>query len=143
MAIRVTIEGIDDLKRASAAIQRAAIKAVTAEVNWGATNVRNQAMQNAPVDTGHLKQSIVWQPATVAPESYVNVGAPYAAFVEFGTGRAGAASGQEMPATYRHGGKPGMYAQPYLFPAWEAKRPEITRRIADAIRTAIREGRAR
>lgn len=53
----------------------------------------------------------------------------YAKFVEFGTGRRGAASGVAKPNDYNYGPKPGMKAQPFLFPAFEKYREEFIREL--------------
>lgn len=56
----------------------------------------------------------------------------YAPFVEFGTGRRGAASPHPpLPSGYIHGPRAGMPAQPFLFPAFEEQRPKFLAAIAE------------
>lgn len=43
----------------------------------------------------------------------------YGPFVEFGTGRRGAASGVKTPPGYQHGSRAGMAPQPHVIPAYE------------------------
>lgn len=66
-----------------------------------AHDIEGGAKQRAPVDTGHLRNSIQAQ-RTGDAEAEVTVGAEYAGYVEYGT---------------RH-----MAAQPYLTPAAEEQR---------------------
>ena len=100
-------------------------------VGDAAAIVETAAKQNCPVDTGALRESIDTQmyrgvqnaqqggslasslfsvTAEVAPHE------DYAAYVEFGTGRRGAASAGAGPFEYRQDW-PGMTAQPFLRPA--------------------------
>lgn len=75
---------------------------------------------NVPRLTGELASSgyKVLDPENLTVE--VGFDSPHAVFVELGTGRRGAASSTD-PAVegYEHGGKPGMDAQPFLWPATE------------------------
>ncbi len=51
-----------------------------------------------------------------------------APWLEFGTGRAGAAGGQlDLPSGYSHGGSSGMAPRPSLRPALERSRGEVER----------------
>ena len=65
----------------------------------------------------------------------VQVRIPHAPFVEFGTGRRGAANAPPgKPDNYVYGARAGMTAQPYMFPAAEKNRQPFERDAADAIR---------
>lgn len=85
------------------------------------------AKKLVPVDTGALKASIkahAQRRGRGTVEARVVASMPYADFVEYGTGRAGAGTvdagpgGQlDPPGSYRHGPSAGMVAQPYLRPA--------------------------
>ena len=59
---------------------------------------------------------------------------PHAAYVEFGTGQRGAATGR-LEGGY-DGDWPGMNAQPYMYPAAQAMRAGFVQRIARAAREA-------
>jgi HK97 gp10 family phage protein len=87
-----------------------------------------------PVDTGQLQESgstgVEWQGKAVV--GYVQFNAPYAAYVEFGTGIRGAASPGAGPYEYTMSW-PGMRAQPYLRPALDSSRGDVL----DAIRSAL------
>ena len=87
-----------------------------------------------PVDTGQLQESgstgVEWQGRAVV--GFVQFTAPWAAFVEFGTGARGAASPGAGPYEYTMSW-PGMRAQPYLRPALDSSRGDVL----DAIRSAL------
>jgi len=84
------------------------------------------AKARVPFDTGRLhgslKGRLIWPPRKgpgPASGAILSSDVHYAAFVEYGTGRRGAASPQPegLAAGYVHGPSPGMYAQPYFRPA--------------------------
>lgn len=87
-----------------------------------------------PVDTGRLQESpatsVEWKGSAVT--GYVQYNAPYAAYVEFGTGRRGASSAGAGPYGYDENW-PGMNAQPYLRPALDSTRAQVL----DAIKNAL------
>ena len=61
-------------------------------------------------------------------EAIVGATMEYAPWLEFGTGRAGAAKQQEdVPEGYVHGPKPGMAPRPFLRPAIEHTREQVRR----------------
>lgn len=70
------------------------------------------ARGRAPVATGYLRSSIQAVSLTAGKSAEVQVGAPYAAFVEFGT--------------YK------MAARPFLTPAFEAHADELSLELAKA-----------
>ena len=81
VSVNVSIKGFDE------AIARLNFKNVETQIqsslNTFGTNVRYDAITNAPDDTGHLKQSIHFYPEPLTAIVVVNVN--YAAYVEFGT----------------------------------------------------------
>lgn len=98
-----------------AAIDKAEDK-ILAEIGF---IVAREAHLRAPVDTGNLANSMdyVVDKAGNKVHAGVTMDAPYAPFVEFGTGQRGAGSGTTPPANYRHGPSMGHVAQPFLEPA--------------------------
>lgn len=86
-----------------------------------------------PVDTGELHDTAYTRIEIKSEAVTGNVIYPadHAPFVEFGTGRRGAASAGAGPWTYNQDW-PGMIAQPYLRPALDAARPQIRAAFADA-----------
>jgi HK97 gp10 family phage protein len=87
-----------------------------------------------PVDTGELHDtadtSVEWTGKTV--QGYVVYPAPYAAYVEFGTGRRGAASAGAGPYPYSESWA-GMVAQPYLRPALDTTRGQVLAAFKEAL----------
>lgn len=77
------------------------IKQIVAET---AIDVESEAVSRAPVDTGNLKNSMLVNFYKGGMSAEVSNSALYAPYVEFGTRR--------------------MAEQPFLFPAWEASRPD-------------------
>lgn len=85
---------------------------------------QRDARKRCPVDTGRLRSSINLFFSKGGLAALVGTVVSYAKFVEFGTGRRGSEYGSASmydPA-YRYGKKPGIYPQPYLFPAFEINR---------------------
>lgn len=91
----------------------------------GANAVLEISQELVPVDTGELKASgstrVEWVGTKVT--GYITYGAYYAAYVEFGTGRRGAASAGAGPYPYK-ASWPGMAAQPYMRPALDLGRDQ-------------------
>lgn len=82
--------------------------------------VGSEAQANAPVDTGRLRDEISWQVERIAEaliEGQIESGAPYSAFVEFGT----------------------IYMEPnsFMSPALDGNRDWIVQRVETAIENAI------
>ncbi|MDZ4382805.1 MAG: HK97-gp10 family putative phage morphogenesis protein [Parvibaculum sp.] len=151
------------VKRRLKAIVEAARPAITKEMASAASEVVTLMRRLVPVASGTLRDSIDWTygnpPATRATGAFRPKGevgdsrsvvsiyagdddAFYARFVEFGTqgGPAGKkvrdASGRKRKLRRTH---PGTDAQPFFFPAWRAKRPEIKKRIRKAQRKAVKK----
>lgn len=61
-------------------------------------------------------------------------GAPYPLFGEYGTGRAGAASGQPAPIGYSYGDKAGMRARRYSRIAVSQARPRVVAKASELMR---------
>lgn len=72
-------------------------------VNSSAMRIRNSAIKKVPVDTGRLKTSIQVKFFNNGQIAHVGSWLSYAAFVEFGTGRAGKATSPYKIPEYQHG----------------------------------------
>lgn len=87
-----------------------------------------EARTLVPVRSGELRDSIQKDPPTDDGDritATISATAPHAAFLEFGTGRRGAASpGADLRHVYTLSW-PGMGAQPYLRPALDSARSQI------------------
>ncbi len=96
-----------------------------ASVRAACETIQQRAQQLCPVDTGALRESItveIQEGRTVV--GTVGPHVDYAAYVEFGTGVAGAASPGAGAGPYNPNW-PGMPAQPYMRPAFDETKPEI------------------
>jgi len=81
------VKGIPALLRRFNKFEVDGLRLATAITNQTAENIVNLSQSAAPVDIGQLRQSIGKTTARVAYNvSYVFANAPYAPFVEFGTG---------------------------------------------------------
>jgi HK97 gp10 family phage protein len=85
-----------------------------------------EAQELCPVDTGRLRASGHVEVTQTDKTAIANVifDAPYAAYVEFGTGRRGAASSGAGPYPYDPNW-PGMRAQAFLRPALDGAKDEM------------------
>lgn len=106
----------------------------------GLTTMMDDAMGLVPVDTGRLRISLEAkaEPTGQGASGRLSANTDYALFVEMGTGATGAASngdGMKAPTTGAEyvPDHPGMAAQPYLYPAYQANRDTLTECVANAI----------
>ena len=122
---------------AAAIVARVAAGATQGCQNWAAA-VLADAQAVVPVRTGALRDSGHTETTEEAGGVAVQVvfDADYAIYVEFGTGRRGAASAGAGPGPYDPNW-PGMAAQPYLRPAFDAHREDAAPTVAEAVREAI------
>ena len=119
MAIKVScnIQGIREFQAAIRTFESTLQKYVhTKLVSW-AEDVKTEAMQRAPVKTGHLRGSIY----ALVKDWVVNIGAEatYALFVELGTRI--------------------LRARPYLYPSIQQYLPQLEQAISEAIDAAKAE----
>jgi HK97 gp10 family phage protein len=101
--------------------------AVTACVEAACSLVAEEAKALCPVGpTGDLRNSISFRVDAVGStiQGTVYAGMFYAGYVEFGTGRRGAASAGAGPYPYK-ASWPGMVAQPFLRPALDMGRDAV------------------
>ena len=134
MKVTMKVTGLREVRRALQKLDQAAGGEIRREVQTTTERIRDRAKALAPVGThdehhhprGQLRDAItsemmapdsMWGRAGVPKESPA---AAYAPIAEFGD------RGRNKPA------------QPYLWPAAEAERPEHRRRVAAAIRRSIR-----
>lgn len=107
-------------------------------VNW-ANRVFETSQQLVPVDTGELKASGHVDVSQVGKQVFASIvyDAEHSVYVEFGTGQRGAASPGAGDGPYNPNWK-GMPAQPYLRPAFDEHRDEVTDVVAATITAAIK-----
>lgn len=113
--------------------KRQAFKDVVAD---SAMRIEQNAKGNCPVDTGRLRSDIKIRFTKEGLAAYIGTDVFYAPFVEFGTGRRGAASNVQVPpeVTYVYGPRPGQPARPFLFPALEAERPTFEQNTKNVLK---------
>lgn len=103
--IKVTVLGVDALKRNIDNFNDHTKARVKQVINKHALNLMNEAKRECPVDMGQLRASIqpsFFNQGGLTAEVSTNVG--YGAFVEFGTGPLGRSTYRgELPADYVHG----------------------------------------
>jgi HK97 gp10 family phage protein len=113
--------------------------ALVAAVEVAAQTILDEALAIVPRDTEALADSGMVtdsvQTATTVSASVI-FSSPHAAYVEYGTGKRGAASPGAGPYPYKPDW-PGMVAQPYLRPAIDAAKGQIVPRFAEQIKIAI------
>lgn len=108
-----------------------------------AMNVQRGAKTNCPVRKvkglgGRLRGSIQVRFYNNGMTAEVGTNVAYAPYVEFGTGVRGAGSAHPpLPPGYVHGSKAGMPAQPFLYPALEAERPNFVSKLREVMRDGI------
>jgi HK97 gp10 family phage protein len=111
------------------------IAAVTASTEL----VKATAKQMCPVDTGALRESIVSEITETGKTIVGVVGptAPYAAFLEYGTGIAGASSPGAGEGPYSMTW-PGMAARPFMRPAIDENREAVKALFRSQIALGLR-----
>lgn len=85
-SITISIKGLDKLKQQLSGFKTKLEKELSVILDKNAQKVVTRAKQNAPVDEGILRNSISADLSNPL-EKHIVVNAPYAAFVEFGTGK--------------------------------------------------------
>lgn len=118
--------------------------ALSRELERVARDGMEMAREMAPVGDGRSGRHLVDSFSCEARGLMAAVQATndHAAYVEFGTGRRGAASAAVSPANHGYDGDwPGMAAQPYMYPMALRMRGEFPERMAKAAREALKVGR--
>lgn len=119
---------------------------VGGEIEAFGMNVADEARQNVPIDNHFLQNSIVnaYTENDGKPKTEITVGAPYAAYVEFGTGQFAAdyvtglpAELQEYAMQFFVSGKGRLPARPFLFPAY-FKHLEILKKNIELIAESMK-----
>jgi HK97 gp10 family phage protein len=113
--------------------------AVQLSVEQACEIITEEAQAIVPVKTGALRESIGW---TTDEQSGMIVGTvsakvPYAGYIEFGTGRRGAASPGAGPYPYTMTW-PGMVAQPFMRPSVDTARESVKQVFIDNVALALK-----
>jgi HK97 gp10 family phage protein len=103
------------------------------EIERAGRLTEGDAVTNVPVDTGKLRQSITYEATRNGLGAIVTANAPYAAFVEFGTGGSVLIppGWEDVAIAFRGTGARtiSMPPQPYLIPAFERQKSELENRL--------------
>lgn len=115
-----SVDGLDDLKKEFGETAEAITKELEVGMTQACILVQGQAAINAPVDTGLLRGSIVYDVENDGDkiEGIVGTAVEYAPYVEYGTTR--------------------QKAQPYLEPALSDNTNRIASIMADAVERGLR-----
>ena len=122
-------------------------EALMGAVKAGAEVVRGDAARRAPVDIGTLQNSItIEELENTGDRASVAVGpdrsAPYAKYVEYGTGVFAERGGRQTPWVYFYEGSKGPHGfrttagnrpQPFLRPAFDENREKVGQVAAEAL----------
>lgn len=139
-----SVEGLDKLLATLSGLGGNIKESSRKGLERGAKKIQKNAKLLAPVDTGHLRNSIKTKSETTqeGAEAQVYTNLEYAPYVEFGTGQKGSESNIDRPEgiSYKEDWK-GMAAQPYMTPAYlHAKNTnEVENQVAKAIQQEIRK----
>lgn len=138
------IQGLDELlanlDRLGGNVKESARKGL----ERGAKKIQKNAKMLAPVDTGHLRNSIKTKSETTqdGASAQVFTNTEYAPYVEFGTGQRGRESNIDRPEgiSYKADWK-GQTAQPYMSPSYlHAKNTgEVEQEVMKSIEQDIRK----
>ena len=139
----VRLEGFAELAAAMRELgQRAAKNALRRAVSSGAVLVRNEARANAPVDTGEMKKDI--QVKREKDQRDGPLSAKYSVFVRSGKKSRLAGSGRNVDKDsfywkFIEYGTSKMAAQPFMRPAFEAKKEDAVQAIGKVLDEAIQK----
>lgn len=138
--IRVDKKSLADIQKAIVQIKQKSAKELSTELASTAAMIARDAQKTVPRDTGNLKKSIGWE-RVGGTSVRVFAKAPYAPYIEFGTGRGVTLRWLKdlgIPETYasqfkgkgkRDGSKVYVYARPYFFPAVRSNYDQLAKRL--------------
>lgn len=129
--MKIQLEGMEKIQEALEGFNDMALDALEGVLKTKLAQIQAAARENAPSETGRLRNSIVAQ--TTRQEGgihgVVKATAPYAAAVEMGTGPENEASQRGYTQ-----GRLGRAPKPYLYPALVAIKPTIVPDMIQALK---------
>ena len=137
MQLQVSIEGLDDLKKAFDLLpKRVAVRAASKAVREGAKIIQKAARAKVPVDTGNLKRSITIKVLNKKREAM-----EVAALIGPGTGYFSKSKktrvGDGFYGFFVEYGTKKMKAQPFMRPAYDENTVAAQQAIVNVIGEAI------
>lgn len=139
-----SVEGLDELLANLSGLGGSINESSRKALERGAKKIQANAKYLAPVDTGHLRNSIKTRSEVTKGRAKAQVftSLEYAMYVEFGTGKKGAMSNIDRPEGihYKADWK-GMPARPFLTPAYlHAKNTgEIEQEVIKSVQQDIKK----
>ena len=140
------IIGISDVLKKLDTLSKDIQQDIKDEVNTSALNIQKSAKRLAPIDLGKLRASIYLKETDLSTGGYLfTVGAnrkiaPYAPYIEFGTGgEVTVPSGyEELAILFKGKGakKINIRPQPFLIPSFETEKPKLIKNILNVIKNA-------
>lgn len=117
---------------------RVAKNALRSAVNAGASVIKKQVRQNAPTDTGLLKKNVYQKQIREASGQYQQT---FAVGVRQGKARNKDGTKKELPYYWRfmEFGTSKMPARPFIRPAFESKKEDAVKAIADKLDERIQK----
>jgi hypothetical protein len=140
MSIKVTVEGLDQVKSSLTSYVNGKRKAITDQTNKSLINIRRETVRNLVKQLeqsgGRLASSYHITKFDLAGEVFSNL--EYAPFVEFGTGEdvfindkgfTFDSDVRQYASQFKRGPGRNKEAKPHLFPAFEEERPKYVQAI--------------
>lgn len=132
--VKFSFTGEDQCKAALSSRSTDIINACKGVLSDSGDRVARGANARAPRLTGELATSYAKQVLNDGLTITVASSSGHAPFVELGTGLRGSQTSQEHPdSDYNYGSKPGMPAQPHLWPAAMEEESTLTANLNKAI----------
>lgn len=140
MALKIEIQGAEALIKGLNRLALSVQSIIEEEIEVGVQDIRTDAVNAAPVDTGLLRASIQAESEGLEGEVYTKT--PYAGYMEFGTG-----GGVDVPEGWEEVAEQykgqgirtvNITPRPFMNPAFEANAPKIVdtinKRIGDELK---------
>ena len=139
-----TLQGLDEILATLSGLSGDVKESARKGLERGAKKIQKNAKMLAPVDTGHLRNSIKTKSETIqdGASAQVFTNTEYAPYVEFGTGQRGRESDIDRPEGVSYKADwPGETAQPYMTPAYlHAKNSgEVEQEVIKSVQADIKK----
>lgn len=139
-----TLQGLDEILATLSGLGGDVKESARKGLERGAKKIQKNAKMLAPVDTGHLRNSIKTKSETTqdGASAQVFTNTEYASYVEFGTGQRGRESDIDRPEGVSYKADwPGQTAQPYMTPAYlhAQNSGEVEQEVIKSVQADIRK----
>jgi HK97 gp10 family phage protein len=146
LTINFNQKSINDLLKKLKGKDKEVLDMVRGEVEDALLKIESEAVSNVKVDFGTLKQSIQSTPVKQTKTSVrggVEVGADYAAYVEFGTGTEVKVPSELKKYAEQFKGKGirevNLPARPFFYPEFFKQRTELPKAIEKTLETLLKK----